>query len=464
MRKPNVAIFICLTMTSCMVGPDYTPPEFYGDKVIAQELKLQKKHQIPQNWYALFGDEQLNCLIEYGLKNNTDIDVAVARLKQARASLNISKAGFLPLVNVQGGYDYQKNSKNIGPTADVDYYMAGFDAVWEVDLWGKGRRQDEAASAQLKSEEYSLANVKSVVTAELALNYISLKLAVEKQKLAEQNARLQKNIYNMVKAKYESGLADDIAYNQAAYLLSSTEAQIPFYQGEIEQYKNALAVLSGVLPSQLPLDVNKRSPIFTNNYIYKTEALYNLPSYIIRLRPDVAAAEQNLVAENALIGAATADLYPDVKISALWDYAATGGHQLFNSKSQSYGYKPQAVLPLLDWNRLQNQVEKQKQVKNEALAQYKKTVLSALAELKNAMVWVESELKSNQSQKRALANTIKVVHSTEERYRNGLISFSEVLTAEQNKLSAQNNTLSSQAKIFQNLVAYYKACGGGYLL
>ena len=220
-----------------MVGPDYTPPEFYGDKVIAQELKLQKKHQIPQNWYALFGDEQLNCLIEYGLKNNTDIDVAVARLKQARASLNISKAGFLPQVNVQGGYDYQKNSKNIGPTADVDYYMAGFDAVWEVDLWGKGRRQDEAASAQLKSEEYSLANVKSVVTAELALNYISLKLAVEKQKLAEQNARLQKNIYNMVKAKYESGLADDIAYNQAAYLLSSTEAQIPFYQGEIEQYK-----------------------------------------------------------------------------------------------------------------------------------------------------------------------------------------------------------------------------------
>ena len=342
--------------------------------------------------------------------------------------------------------------------------MAGFDAVWEIDLWGKGRRQDEAASAQLKSEEYSLANVKSVVTAELALNYISLKLAVEKQKLAEQNARLQKNIYNMVKAKYESGLADDIAYNQAAYLLSSTEAQIPFYQGEIEQYKNALAVLSGVLPSQLPLDIDKRSPIFTNNYIYKTEALYNLPSYIIRLRPDVAAAEQNLVAENALIGAATADLYPDVKISALWGYAATGGHQLFNSKSQSYGYKPQAVLPLLDWNRLQNQVEKQKQVKNEALAQYKKTVLSALAELKNAMVWVESELKSNQSQKRALANTIKVVHSTEERYRNGLISFSEVLTAEQNKLSAQNNTLSSQAKIFQNLVAYYKACGGGYLL
>ena len=122
------------------------------------------------------------------------------------------------------------------------------------------------------------------------------------------------------------------------------------------------------------------------------------------------------------------------------------------------------MLPLLDWNRLQNQVEKQKQVKNEALAQYKKTVLSALAELKNAMVLVESELKSNQSQKRALAYTIKVVHSTEERYRNGLISFSEVLTAEQNKLSAQNNTLSSQAKIFQNLVAYYKACGGGYLL
>ncbi len=464
MRRQNIAILISLTMTSCMVGPDYISQEFYSDKVMAQELKLQRKHQIPKNWYTLFGDDQLDRLIAYGLKNNTDIDEAMARLKQARAALSISKTVFLPQINGQGGYNYQKNSKNIGPTTDTDYYTAGFDATWEIDLWGKGRRQDEAVAAQLKREEYSLANIKSVVTAELALNYINLKLAVEKQNLAEQNFRLQKNIYNMVKSKYKSGLADDIAYNQAAYLLSSTEAQIPFYQGEIEQYKNALAVLAGVLPSQLPLDINKRSKIFTNNYIYKTEALYDLPAYVVRLRPDVATAEQNLVVQNALIGAAIADLYPDIKVSALWGYAATGGHYLFNSKSQSYGYEPQAVLPLLDWNRLQNQVEKQKQVKNEALAQYKKTVLSALTELKNAMVLVESELKSNQSQKRALANTIDVVNATKERYRSGLITFSDVLTAEQNKLSAQNNVLTSQAKIFQNLVAYYKACGGGYLL
>ncbi|MGN0912460.1 MAG: efflux transporter outer membrane subunit [Alphaproteobacteria bacterium] len=462
MRK--LAVLLSFTAAACTVGEDFSRPALYNDSVIKQELALKNGTQPSKSWYALFGDEQLNILIEQGLKNSTDIEQAIAILRQARAELKISQAGFLPQINARGGYNYQKNSKNIGPTADTHYYNAGFDASWELDIWGKGRRQDEAAAAMLKAEEYSLNQVKNVVAAEIASDYVNLKLAVEKLRIAKQNLALQRDIFGVVKSKYQSGLTDDIAYNQAEYLLNSTETQIPQLQSQVEQYKNALAVLSGVLPSQLPLDSEKRSPIFSNAYQYNIKAMYNLPASVIRQRPDVAAAEQNLAAQNALVGAAVADLYPNVSISALWGYAASSGNSLFNSKSQGYSYEPLLSLPLLDWNRLQNQLNKQKYQKQEAFAVYKKTVLTAVGELKNAMANVQNELKRNRLQNRALANMNKVVAASSEKYRSGLIEFSDFLTMEQNRLQAQNSSLESKAGIFQNLIAYYKASGGGYLL
>lgn len=462
MRK--LAVLLSFTAAACTVGEDFSRPALYNDSVIKQELALKNGTQPSKSWYALFGDEQLNILIEQGLKNSTDIEQAIAILRQARAELKINQAGFLPQINARGGYNYQKNSKNIGPTADTHYYNAGFDASWELDIWGKGRRQDEAAAAMLKAEEYSLNQVKNVVAAEIASDYVNLKLAVEKLRIAKQNLALQRDIFGVVKSKYQSGLTDDIAYNQAEYLLNSTETQIPQLQSQVEQYKNALAVLSGVLPSQLPLDSEKRSPIFSNAYQYNIKAMYNLPASVIRQRPDVAAAEQNLAAQNALVGAAVADLYPNVSISALWGYAASSGNSLFNSKSQGYSYEPLLSLPLLDWNRLQNQLNKQKYQKQEAFAVYKKTVLTAVGELKNAMANVQNELKRNRLQNRALANMNKVVAASSEKYRSGLIEFSDFLTMEQNRLQAQNSSLESKAGIFQNLIAYYKASGGGYLL
>ena len=462
MRK--LAVLLSFTAAACTVGEDFSRPALYNDSVIKQELALKNGTQPSKSWYALFGDEQLNILIEQGLKNSTDIEQAIAILRQARAELKISQAGFLPQINARGGYNYQKNSKNIGPTADTHYYNAGFDASWELDIWGKGRRQDEAAAAMLKAEEYSLNQVKNVVAAEIASDYVNLKLAVEKLRIAKQNLALQRDIFGVVKSKYQSGLTDDIAYNQAEYLLNSTETQIPQLQSQVEQYKNALAVLSGVLPSQLPLDSEKRSPIFSNAYQYNIKAMYNLPASVIRQRPDVSAAEQNLAAQNALVGAAVADLYPNVSISALWGYAASSGNSLFNSKSQGYSYEPLLSLPLLDWNRLQNQLNKQKYQKQEAFAVYKKTVLTAVGELKNAMANVQNELKRNRLQNRALANMNKVVAASSEKYRSGLIEFSDFLTMEQNRLQAQNSSLESKAGIFQNLIAYYKASGGGYLL
>lgn len=460
----SVYIALCTTcLSACTVGPDYEQPQEYGDAEIKQELHLQKSYAVPVNWYEQLGDKHLNQLIEMGQRYNTDIDTAISRLKQARANLGITKVAFLPTVNARGGYSYQKNSKNIEYGFDTDYYTAGFDASWELDLWGKGRRQTEAAAANVKSSEYTLDNVRTAVAAEIASNYVNLMMNAEKLRIAQRNVVLQKDIYETVASKYKNGLADSIAYNQARYLLSSTEAQIPVLKSNIEMYYNAISVLVGVLPSLLPIDLETKSPLFARKYHHNAEMVYNLPADIIRRRPDVAAAEQELIAANAAIGEAVAGLYPDVSVTALWGYAAHGGHSLFNSKSESFSYEPLISLPLLDWNRLQNNVRLQKYIKEEAMANYKSTVLNAVAELKNAMIAYQNEIKSNRYQAQALNNMQDVVDSSAIRYRNGLLEFSELLTTEQNLLSAQSNYIESTGQIFQNLIAYYKATGGGYL-
>ncbi len=454
---------LCCLLTACTVGPDYQSPQLYSDSVIKSELGLKKDYQVPTNWYMQFCDQQLNDLISIGLNNSTDIAIAVSRLQQARAELDITRTAFLPQVNVDGGYKFQKNSKNIGVAIDTEYYNAGFDASWELDIWGKGRRQTEAAQAAMLAQKYTLDNIRTAVIAELASNYINLKMAVEKLRLARENIALQRDIFATVNAKYQSGLADSIAYNQAKYLLSTTEASIPALESEIEQYKNAVSVVAGILPSQLPFDPNKRSIVFTRTYKFDTAMVYNLPASVVRRRPDVASAERNLASQNALIGVAVANLYPDVSVTALWGMASKKGSNLFGANSQSYGYEPTFSLPLLDWNRLQNEIEKQKFAKDEAFATYKNTVLTAISELKNSMISVQNELNTNRSLARALSEMQSVVQSSTSRYENGLLDFSDLLQAEQNRINAQNSYIESQAQIFKNLISYYKASGGGYL-
>lgn len=464
MRKTIYPLLACQFLLSCTVGPDYRKPAVFSDSELKKELNLNKAYNVPVNWYAQLGDEQLNMLVETAVANSTDIAAAVSRLKQARYSLSVSRAGGLPLINARGGYNYEKNSKNIGYAQDTRYYTAGFDASWEIDLWGKNRRDTEAAEAQVLQAEYTLDNVRVSVAAETVSLYINLMMTMEKLCIAERNSRLQGDIFSMVSKKYRNGLADSMSYHQAEYLLENTRSAIPALKSEAESYKNALAVLSGVLPSALPVDIKKRSSLFSVTYIYDGKMVYNLPADVIRRRPDVAAAEQNLIAQNALIGKEVAELYPNVSLTALWGYAASGGNSLFNSRSQGYNYAPLVTFPLLDWNRLKNNVEIQKEKKTEALSEYRHAVLNAVAELKNAMEAYQNEIKSSSSHKQALYNMQKVAESAKNRYLNGLMEFSELLDTEQKLLAAQNDYLESRAGIFLKLAAFYKACGGGYLL
>lgn len=449
---------VCLLLLSaCTVGQDYKKPEIYADSVIKNELKTNQNYSLPAKWYANLHDEQLTALIDKALNKSPDVESAVARLKQARSQLKINKTAALPFINATAGWNYDKGSQSIKYATDSHYYNAGFDASWELDIWGKNRRQTESDEANVAAFEYSLSDVKISLAAEIAADYVALMQNRELLKTARENAALQRQIFSTIESKFNSGLVDAIDFNQAQYLLAQTEADIPTYESNIESYTNALAVLSGVLPSELNISAN--SPMFKRQYNADKKLIYGIPAGAVRLRPDVAAAERKLAAQNALIAKAVAELYPDVSISGFWGYASQGGHGLFSSKSQNYNYNPSALLPLLDWNKLSNNIELQKQIYAENLASYKKALLTAIAEVKTAGVAWETAEKSLAKQRAANSSMSKAVSALQKRYDMGLIEFSELLTMRQNLIESQNSVINAQGEILRQMIAFYKAVG-----
>ena len=446
-------LFLC----SCTVGKDYKRPEIYSDEVIKKELGLNKQYPLVQKWYDDLGDKNLTALVDKGLAQSPDVETAIARLKQARLQLEIDKPADLPFVNLSGGWNYDKGSQRVKYATYSHYYNAGFDASWELDLWGKNRRQIEADEAQISAFEYSLQDVKVALIAEIISDYAYLMQNRELLKTARENEVLQQQIFSSVESKYESGLVDAITYNQAKYLLSQTQAEIPTYESNIESYKNALAVLLGVMPSEVI--TAQDSPLFKRSYGINKNLVYGIPIGAVRFRPDVASAERKLAAQNALIGKAVAELYPDVSISAFWGYASQGGHGLFSSKSQNYNYNPNAVLPFLDWNKLSNNIELQKQIYAQNLAEYKKALINAVAEIKSAGVAWKSAEKTYIKQMEAQTQMQKVVNAMQKRYDKGLITFSELLTMRQNLIVAQKAVIGAKGEQIQQLVAFHKAVG-----
>ena len=448
---------VCIFLLSCTVGPDYEKTPIYSEESVQKELNLSQEGKAVYNWRTLFDDAQFRRLLALGLQNSTDVKTAVSRLRQARATRAVNMTTFLPQIGLQSEFQYEKGSDNIKTGVDYHYYSIGFDASWELDIWGQGRRQTESDTATMRAAEYNVDNVKITMVAEIAANYVYWLQSRKNLQVAEQNTRLQQDILATVEAKYKNGLTDETTYNEARFLLENTRAQIPQYRAAIEQYCNSMAVVIGVLPSKLNLQQTPTAILFKPNI--SSKALAELPASVIRKRPDVAAAEQRLIAQNAMIGVAVADLYPNIGISGLWGYAAQGGKKLFNSESQTYNYVPSSSLLILDWNKIRNNIKLQEDIKEETFEQYKKTVLNAITEIKNAQTsYRENEIGTG-NKYAAWQSMQKAAELTTEKYKNGLAEFSDVMRTQQNLLSAQQDYIAAQVAQIQSLIAFYKAIG-----
>ena len=453
--------FCCLILCfGCSVGPDYKHPEFYSNQQIAENLNLHPnaKKWLKEDWYKDFGDETLNKLIEQGIKNSPTITEAIEKMKQARYQLSITQASLFPFLDASG--QYAKTQENVykNISSRSDYYLTGLDASWELDIWGGQRRLVENAQALLRAAAYNYDNVKLSLTAEIAAKYISWHLAKKQQQIVEKNLALQREIYETVKKQYLSGLTDTLAYEQSLSVLHTSEMQLPLLKTQEKQAKNALAVLVGILPSEIAEISNN---ILSKQIAVDKELIHSLPVDIINNRPDVQIAEQQLIAQNALIGEALSNLFPQISLSYLFGYQNQNLGLLINKDHNMYSLNSGITLPLFHWGALTNQIDLRKSQTEQALSLYKATLLTAVADISNTQTSLLQELKRNNSTKKNVRSATEILTLSRRKYKNGLTDFSDVLTAEQNKLSAEQTHLQSNADIYLYQIAFYKSVGGG---
>ena len=460
-----ICIFSVFLLLSCTLGPDYERPDFYKEQEIKNSLHLSSATPIPvaKDWYTMFKDDTLNKLVVTTLKNNPQVGAAIAKLRQARASFKINSVSMYPSLNADGSYNYVKDSINYGVPISTDYYQSGLDAAWELDIWGGGRRVSESALALVNAASADLENVRLSMVAEVASTYIQLRQTQENLKISQENLKVQQELYNLTKDKYASGLTDDITLNQSQYLLSQTQSQIPILEAQESAYKNSLSILTGQLPGSLEQQLQStKSNLVSRPFDYPLENLYKLPVSVIRNRPDVEVAEQNLIAQNAKIGQAVSQLFPSINLSGFLGYQSSKLHNLVSSNNDMYSYNAAISLPLFHWGALVNNVNLQKAAKEEELKLYQGAILTAANEIRNAMVQIEKDYQSNQHDAQSLSSQQEINTLTVKKYEEGLIEFSEVLTAQQNLLTAQNSYTNSNANTYLDLIRFYKAIGGGY--
>lgn len=457
-------VFAILLLSACKVGNDFEMSYPFSDKDIQENLNLSADTSaVTPTWYNIFNDSDLNTLLTHALNKNLSLKQALERLQQSRYSLMINSKNNFPMIDASGGYEFSKASNSHDYRTDVNTFNVGLDASWEVDIWGKGAYITEQYYEFMRNYQYSLEDLKVSITAEVVSNYINLRMAQEKLRIALANLNLQQDIFETVQQKFEAGIADKLALNQAMYVVETTKAQIPPLKIQVEQFKNAVALLLGVIPSQLPVNLDKyRKNITAKAFPFNTKKLYNLPLNVVRSRPDVKAAESQIRAQNAAVNEAIANLYPSLSLSASFGYISSSGHSLFNKHNQDYSYSPTLSLPIWHWGQLTNNIELQKHIKEEYLLNYNETMLTALTEIKNAITAVEQAYTAGSHSKNSYNKMQNIMNLTQTKYKNGLVDFTDVATAEQNLLNAQNALIDSNAAILQNLTAFYKASGGGY--
>ena len=456
----NWTIWAFLLLTGCVVGPNYEQPQIVSEQDLKQNLNLKESSEKADFGFQKFQDKVLDTLIQEGVKNNLSVRQAVAALRAARYALHIDIAGLAPTLDANAQYQEIRNSRNMETILNEDSYQLGLDAAWEIDIFGHQQRLIEQTAAEGAKSLANLKNVLVSLCAEIARVYYDLKLNEILLQKTKEDIKIQLELQHITKDLYSNGLTDKINLNQADYLTQNTSANIPIIEQKIVANKVALSLLLGVLPEKIEkyLKQKNRNPI-SRTLTYDINKFYTLNTDIIRQRPDVQMAEADLIGANAGIGVAVAELYPQISFAGLFGFEALKNKSLLNHASWMYELIPSVKLPIFHFGALKNNVLIQKAKKEAALAAYEQTVLQAIADVKNALTSLNQEQKHNDYLKKAYYRITKVSELTRSKYKAGLINYSDVLDAEERRLAAQTSWLTSNATLYQNIVAFYKAIG-----
>jgi outer membrane protein, multidrug efflux system len=468
MKPSTLALVTSLVLAAgCAVGPNYRSPKANAPAQWASPLAGGETDSpvALAGWWRNFADTNLDALIELAVRSNLDLRIAETRVREARAERDVIAGGLWPSLRSTAAYSRNRYGANQFPPLtgfdiplDYNLYNAGFDAAWELDLFGGTRRAVEAANAEIGAAEYSRRDVLVSLLAEVARNYIEARGYQQRIAITRQNIGVQQEILSLTRNRYQNGLNSDLDVQQATALLTATEAQMPSLETGFQQSVHHLSVVLGQPPGAMLKTMAAKKPIPAT----VPAVPVGLPSELLQRRPDVQQAERKLAAATARIGVATADLFPKFSLTGVLGLESESAGNWFENASRYW-----TAGPTLQWNvfqagRIRANIRVQNARQQRALDEYQKKILTALEEAENALIAYAKERVRRESLARSVQADQQALALSQQLYNSGLADFLRVLDSERSLYTAQDELVQSDQTISLSLVQLYKALGGGW--
>jgi len=460
-----------------MVGPDYVKPDAQVEEgwLQQQNPRIKSEQADLSEWWSVFDDPVLDDLIEIASRQNLDLQNAGLRILEARAQLGIAVGFQYPQAQqISGEATANQLSDNAPNGAGADKffynYQVGFDAAWEFDFWGRFRRGVESANASLYASLADYDDILVSLIAEVARAYLDIRTFEQRLVFARENVRLQKESLDIAAARFQFGAESQLDVSQAKALLRQTQATIPPLEASLRQAKNALAILLGILPTEIQDLLGPPKSIPTA----PIEVAVGIPAELLRRRPDIRLAEFQAAAQSAQIGVAKADLYPSFSLvgSIGLQSSDQGGlpsnsatfSDLFTSGGITYFIGPTFQWPIFNYGRLKNNVRVQDARFQQLVVNYQNTVLRAFQDVEDATVG----FLRTQEQTALLSESVEQYKISVDlsllQYSEGISTYQRVIDAQRNLARQEDAYASASGSVGTNLIALYKALGGGWEL
>jgi outer membrane protein, multidrug efflux system len=451
-------------LAGCAVGPNYTRPETPVDAHFANagEPGLKDGDTVERYWTG-FADPLLDSLVDDALAHNKDLGVAEANLQAARAAKRLAGFDQFPTATFAGGYSHLLDSKQQAPFYDrhdreFDSAQGGFDGLWELDLFGRVRRNVEAARADLGASAATLRDARVSVIAEVARDYFILRGLQDQLALTLRNADNQLNTAKLTRTRLEAGRGNELDTARAEAQWQTTLASIPTLQASIATTTYRLSVLTGRQPAALGERLSPQAPM---PGLPPLNAI-GTPEQLLRRRPDVRVAERRLAAATARVGVAMGDLFPKVTIVGDWGYQAPTFGDFGKRDAEFFSVGPSITWAAFDLGRVRARISSAKAETDAAFAGYEGAVLNALEDTEGTLITYGRSQSRRDSLQLAAAASDKAADLARKRFEGGLIDFLEVLDAERTALSAELLLSQSRTDAATSLIAVYKALGAGW--
>lgn len=486
--KRHILLFGPLALAGCTVGPNYSAPKQPTPAAFAEDQGPQATPDL-QGWWHAYHDPELERLIAMGLADNPDLKSAAARIRGARAQERVARSAYFPQVNATAGSTYEQFSKNAGlsslasllgggsssgassaglqnsstsgiaaPGDDITVYSAGFDASWELDLFGGTRRSVQGARARAEAAVWSARDAQLSLIAEIVDAYLQLRTLQAREQVAREEVDRQEKRLAILDHTAQSGLTPQGDFiRQRAQLAQALAAVAPIV-AEGKAQMHGLGMLVGRTPDTLIAELTVVPPPLPA----PPQVPAGLPSDLLRRRPDVRMAERQLAAATADIGVAVADLYPRFTLTGASQLISTALGNLFTGDSLQLTGQAQAMFPILDWGKRKGQVAQRKAQADEAYYAYQKAVLGALRDVEDALIRIRSEQERNHALQGGFADATRASQVVEARYASGLVDYGAVLDARAAEISAHDALIQSDGALRRDTLALTKALGGGW--